>query len=67
MKRWLILLIILVPLVIAENFDEYQYLVMNLEIDSGINLISKENPKLESLNADLKLVPKNDVNQNVDD
>ncbi len=65
MKRWLILLILVFPIVNAENYDAYKDLTLNLEINSELNAIANQGAKLETLSADLKLFPKNGLNQEV--
>jgi len=61
----MILLIFVIPIVYGENFDGYKELTLDFEINSGLNLIIDQGGKLDSISADLKLVPIENSNQEI--
>jgi len=65
MKWWFVLLILVLPVVYAERFDEFKDITLNFEIQSGIQIISEQGVRLDFLEAHLKLVPFKDERQNV--
>ena len=51
MKRWLILIFLVVPVVYAESFDSYKELTLSVEANSELNVNAKEGAKLEDTYA----------------
>jgi transglutaminase-like putative cysteine protease len=65
MKKWLILIILLLPLVAAQdNYNAYDELEVNVVIENEITVIS-DNPDLDYLETELFFLPKDNSYQDV--
>jgi len=63
--KLVILLILLMPFVIAETYDEYQEITVNFKLNSAVHLSAGENGRLDSLKVALKLFPIEDSRQKI--